>query len=80
MITRAVGASENLVLDVDMQEMEKGDRYLLCSDGLTKHIADLDFEKMLAKGDIEKKCNELIDLTLARGAKDNVTAILIDIE
>ena len=80
MITRAVGASENLVLDVDMQEMEKGDRYLLCSDGLTKHIADLDFEKILAKGDIEKKCNELIDLTLARGAKDNVTAILIDIE
>ena len=80
MITRAVGASENLVLDVDMQEMEKGDRYLLCSDGLTKHITDLDFENILAKGDIEKKCNELIDLTLARGAKDNVTAILIDIE
>jgi len=80
MITRAVGASENLVLDVDMQEMEKGDRYLLCSDGLTKHITDRDFENMLAKGDIEKKCNELIDLTLARGAKDNVTAILIDIE
>ena len=80
MITRAVGASENLVLDVDMQEMEKGDRYLLCSDGLTKHITDLDFENILAKGDVEKKCNELIDLTLARGAKDNVTAILIDIE
>ena len=80
MITRAVGASENLILDVDIQEMEKGDRYLLCSDGLTKHITDLDFEKILTKGDVEKKCNELIDLTLARGAKDNVTAILIDIE
>ena len=80
MITRAVGASENFVLDVDMQEMEKGDRYLLCSDGLTKHIPDTDFEKILAKGDVEKKCNELIDLTLARGAKDNVTAILVDIE
>ena len=52
----------------------------LCSDGLTKHIPDVDFEKMLTKGDVEKKCNELIDLTLARGAKDNVTAILIDIE
>ena len=79
MITRAVGATEDFVLDVDMQEMEKGDRYLLCSDGLTKHIPDLDFEKMLAKGDVEKKCSELIDLTLARGAKDNVTAILVDI-
>ena len=79
MITRAVGATEDFVLDVDMQEMEKGDRYLLCSDGLTKHIPDLDFEKMLAKGDVEKKCSELIDLTLARGAKDNVTAVLVDI-
>ena len=79
MITRAVGATEEFVLDVDMQEMEKGDRYLLCSDGLTKHISDLDFEKMLAKGDVEKKCIELIDLTLARGAKDNVTAVLVDI-
>ena len=79
MITRAVGATEDFVLDVDMQEMEKGDRYLLCSDGLTKHIPDFDFEKMLAKGDVEKKCNELIDLTLARGAKDNVTAVLVDI-
>ena len=79
MITRAVGATEEFVLDVDMQEMNEGDRYLLCSDGLTKHIPDLDFEKMLAKGDVEKKCNELIDLTLARGAKDNVTAVLVDI-
>ena len=79
MITRAVGATEDFVLDVDMQEMAKGDRYLLCSDGLTKHISDLDFEKMLAKGDVEKKCSELIDLTLARGAKDNVTAVLVDI-
>ena len=79
MITRAVGATEEFVLDVDMQEMEKGDRYLLCSDGLTKHIPDLDFEKMLAKGDVKKKCSELIDLTLARGAKDNVTAVLVDI-
>ena len=79
MITRAVGATEDFVLDVDMQEMKKADRYLLCSDGLTKHISDLDFEKMLAKGDVEKKCIELIDLTLARGAKDNVTAVLVDI-
>ena len=79
MITRAVGATEDFVLDVDMQEMNEGDRYLLCSDGLTKHIPDLDFEKMLAKGDVEKKCSELIDLTLARGAKDNVTAVLVDI-
>ena len=80
MITRAVGATEKFVLDVDMQEIQHGDRYLLCSDGLTKHIPDIEFEKMLNNGDVEKKCDELIELTLTRGAKDNVTAILIDIE
>ena len=80
MITRAVGATEKFVLDVDMQEIQHGDRYLLCSDGLTKHIPDIEFEKMLNNGEVEKKCDELIELTLTRGAKDNVTAILIDIE
>jgi serine/threonine protein phosphatase PrpC len=80
MITRAVGATTKLCVDMDIQEIEKGDRYLLCSDGLTKHINDIEFQDMLKKGSPEETCQELIDLTLSRGAGDNVTAILIDIE
>ena len=80
MITRAVGATDNLFLDMDIQEMELNDRYLLCSDGLTKHITDLEFEEILhEEGDPEETCRTLIDLTLERGAGDNVTAIVIDI-
>ncbi len=81
MITRAVGAAPNFFLDMDIQMMQKGDRYLLCSDGLTKHTLDFEFEEMLAKGTTaEEVCKELVDLTLDRGAGDNVTAIVIDID
>ena len=81
MITRAIGATEDLYLDIDMQEMEHQDRYLLCSDGLTKHIQDYELEEHLGKGNsAEDTCKTLIDLTLARGAGDNVTAIIVDID
>lgn len=80
MITRAVGATDELFLDMDMQEMLPGDRYLLCSDGLTKHIPDMEIEQFLGKGNTQECCTQLINTTLERGAVDNVTAIIIDIE
>ncbi len=80
MITRAVGATQSFFLDMDIQEMQHGDRYLLCSDGLTKHIVDLEFQDILQKGTAEETCKELVELTLSRGAGDNVTAIIIDID
>ena len=79
-ITRAVGAAKNLYVDFDVQKMQSGDRYMFCSDGLTKHIGDIEFEKMLSKGSAEEACKALIALTLERGAGDNVTTIVIDIE
>ena len=80
MITRAVGAEEELYVDFDIQEMQSGDRYMLCSDGLTKHLQDIDFEKMLSKDDAKQACKKLIALTMKRGAGDNVTSIVIDIK
>jgi len=80
MITRAIGATDELFLDMDMQEMERNDRYLLCSDGLTKHILDYELENMLKEGSAEDVGRKLIDTTLERGAGDNVTVIIVDIE
>ena len=80
MITRAVGATDDLFLDMDIQEMQSKDRYLLCSDGLTKHITDFEIEDILAEGNHSYACKTLIDLTLERGAGDNVTAIVVDID
>ena len=80
MITRAVGATEEFFLDMDVQEMKKGDRYMLCSDGLTKHIKDWEIEDFMGSGSTEECTKHFIDVTLERGAGDNVTCIVVDIE
>jgi serine/threonine protein phosphatase PrpC len=80
MITRAVGATEELFLDMDIQEMARGDRYMLCSDGLTKHISDMEIQEFLGNGTTKECCTNLIDTVLTRGANDNVTTIVVDIE
>lgn len=79
MITRAVGANEQLFLDMDLCRLKPGDRFLLCSDGLTKHVTDLELRDLLPEGDVAEVSNRLIELTLARGAADNVTVVVVDI-
>ena len=79
-ITRAIGTSKNLYVDFDIRKMQAGDRYMLCSDGLTKHIRNSEFEEMLSRGTAEEACKFLIERTLERGAGDNVTVIVIDIK
>lgn len=79
MITRAVGANEQLFLDMDLCRLKPGDRFLLCSDGLTKHVTDLELRDLLPEGDVAEASNRLIELTLARGAADNVTVVVVDI-
>lgn len=79
MITRAVGASGELYLDMDIQELAHRDRYLLCSDGLTKHVTDMEIQDILNEDTPQESCKTLINLTLERGAVDNVTVVVIDI-
>ena len=78
-ITRAVGAAQDLVLDVEVEELMTGDRFLLCSDGLDKHVTTDEIETILATGSPETSSKELIDTTLSRGANDNVTVCVIDV-
>ena len=79
-ITRAVGATDQLFVEVDVIEVEPNDIFLLCSDGLYKHLSRNDIEHILDGKDITTNCQNLINLTLERGAKDNVTVILIKAE
>jgi protein phosphatase len=77
-ITRAVGATDQLYIDVDIDKAEPGDTFLLCSDGLYKHLNEI--AKILQKKDLGEVCQNLIDLTLERGASDNVTLVVIRAE
>lgn len=77
-ITRAVGGAGNLVLDARRDRVEPGDRYLLCSDGLTRELRDEEIAPLLAKGDMAQSASALIAATLRAGARDNVTVVVIE--
>ncbi len=77
-ITRAVGGDGTLLLDVRRDTVRAGDRYLLCTDGLTHELADDRIAQLLADGDVEQCADGLIRATLEAGARDNVTVVVID--
>ncbi len=77
-ITRAIGVSDEPNCDVVSGEIRQGDMFLLCSDGLTEHNSDDDIAEALKRGETaQSMCNDLIAQTLDRGAKDNVTAVVV---
>ncbi|MCZ6894899.1 MAG: protein phosphatase 2C domain-containing protein [Gammaproteobacteria bacterium] len=78
MVTRAVGVTEHLLLEMDMFEIEDGDRFLLCSDGLDKHVKDPEIGEIMRSGAPDEITRALVDLTLERGAMDNVTVCLVE--
>lgn len=75
-ITRAVGVNDRLALDVTNGPILPGDIFLLCSDGLTGMIADAEIEMALKKEGVAA-VDRLLDVTLSRGAKDNVTIVAV---
>ncbi|HEY6433631.1 MAG TPA: protein phosphatase 2C domain-containing protein [Acetobacteraceae bacterium] len=79
-ITRAVGAGdeETLLLDKAMDTLEPGDRYLLCSDGLTKSVPERDIAAELSENR-DDAARRLIEIALERQVNDNVTAIVLDV-
>ncbi len=78
-ITRAVGIGNDPRPEVVTGVARPGDRFLICSDGLTEHMTDEDLTYLLAPGrDVQQAAEHLIGLTLERGAKDNVTVVVID--
>jgi type VI secretion system protein ImpM len=77
-ITRAVGGDDTLLLDVRRDEVRPGDRFLLCSDGLTRTLPDERIEAWMAQEDVRAAVSGLIADTLEAGAPDNVTVLLVD--
>lgn len=77
-ITRAVGVAEHLFVDIDYSEVQDGDRFLLCSDGLTRDLRDPDVERLLAEGSPTQACEALLEAALERGGGDNTTVIVVE--
>jgi protein phosphatase len=77
-ITRAVGGESTLALDVRRDKVHLGDRYLLCSDGLTRELSDTQIAAAMAAPDVQSCAKKLIEATLKAGARDNVTVVVVE--
>jgi len=76
-ITRAVGGSQELYLDLELRELRHQDRYLLCTDGLYKELSEADIARHVATGDPETACKALLKRALAGTCSDNVSAVVV---
>jgi protein phosphatase len=80
-ITRALGAADEIEVDIDEQPLEDGDMVLLCSDGLTNMVDDETILKIIEdNATMEDACRRLIKLSNDNGGKDNITAVLVTAE
>ena len=78
-ITRAVGMSGDLVLDVHRDAVLPSDRFLLCSDGLTRAVPESTISAWMHAPSIEAAVGGLIQATLEAGAPDNVTVLIAEV-
>ena len=70
--------AEHLFVDIDYSEVQKGDRFLLCSDGLTRDLRDADVAALLRDGSPTQACQTLLNAALERGGGDNTTVIVTE--
>lgn len=77
-ITRALGTQNCVTPDCFEMEAEHGDLFLLCSDGLTRELADEVIESHLGGSlPLQERCDHLVDAAKKAGGHDNITCILV---
>ncbi len=79
-LSRALGVQPTVPVDTMIFDIDPGDTYLMCSDGLYNYYADpTEITKMIGEADIELSLNQLIDRAMERGGHDNLTGIVMRI-
>jgi PPM family protein phosphatase len=80
-VTRALGGAAHVSVDLIEVPLRAGDRYLLCSDGLTGMLPDEElYEHFRAGASLDACVRGLIEVANARGGVDNITAILVEVK
>ncbi|QGZ64710.1 PP2C family protein-serine/threonine phosphatase [Paraburkholderia acidisoli] len=80
LITRAVGAASTLMLDEGRLDVRDGDRFLLCSDGLSNEVQAPEIARALEDGDCRLATDTLVEMALQAGGRDNITAVVIRVD
>ena len=78
-ITRAVGHRDYVQVDTVECNVQPGDRFLLCSDGLHTYVSEAsELSTVLGSGDLPHVATQLIQMANERGGRDNITVLLVD--
>jgi serine/threonine protein phosphatase PrpC len=79
-VTRALGLSSEVEVDVFEFDVAHGDRFLLCSDGLSNEVPfDVIAEQLVDAADPELAAQNLLDLAVAHGGRDNISVVVFDV-
>ena len=77
-ISRALGAEQTVEIDMKTIMFEPQTSFLICSDGITRHIDDFEIRQLLLLGETPSEiCAEMKKLCYERGAEDNLTAVIV---
>mgnify|MGYP000051734288 CR=1 FL=1 len=79
-VTRALGAAEHDRPELRTLDLQDGDRYLLCSDGLSGVLGPDEIAAQLAHTPVESVADALVDAAFAAGSRDNITAIVVHVQ
>lgn len=78
-VTRAVGVYESVEVDTLDFDVLKGDRFVLCTDGLTEYLEEAELARLFGETPDAELAQRFIDLANERGGKDNITAVVIQV-
>ena len=79
-ITRSVGFKPEVEADIDVLTIEPPERFLLCSDGLSNVIDEEMLLSLAQIPDLRQACEEMVSSAKDRGGKDNITAVLVEVD
>ena len=78
LVTRAVGVEDTVLLETHQHEVQPGDIYLMCSDGLSDMLDDATIGQLLLTHDsLSAACQALVDAANDAGGKDNISVVLV---
>jgi len=79
-ITRCVGYQEEEEVDVVNFQVFRGDRFLLCSDGLSNKVNEQEMAGLMMEDDLNWVAEHMVELAKERGGEDNITVILVALD
>jgi PPM family protein phosphatase len=79
-ITRSLGYMEDVEIDIQVRALRRGDRFVLCSDGLSNLVDTAEIGETVLDMGPQDSARRLIDMACSRGGDDNVTVVVVRID